>query len=84
MEPTSLQTLCEVLKPKRQNGNSEQQGSFGHYFEESKANIGIPLIRNLYFRSSHRGSSVMNPTSIHEDTGLIPGLAHWVKDLALL
>ena len=35
---------------------------------------------NNYFRSSHCGSVEMNPTSIPEDAGLIPGLAQWVKD----
>ena len=34
--------------------------------------------------SSHCGSAVMSPTSVHEDAGSSPDLAHWVKDSALL
>ena len=36
-----------------------------------------------YYRSSHCCSAVKNTTSIHEDADSIPGLAWWVKDLAL-
>ena len=33
---------------------------------------------NKQYRSSCHGAAEMNPTSSHEDVGLIPGLAQWV------
>ena len=35
-----------------------------------------------YFRSSLCGSVLTNLTSVHENVGLIPGLAQWVNNLA--
>ena len=34
---------------------------------------GVPIV----------AQQVMNPTSIHEDMGLIPALSQWVKDSVL-
>ena len=36
--------------------------------------MGVPVV----------AQQVKNPTSIHKDVGLIPGLTQWVKHLALL
>ena len=40
--------------------------------------------KECFVGSSHCGSAVTNPTSIHEDAGSIPGLAQQVKDPAWL
>ena len=59
----------------------------GSYCRRGKTRQALPRSACVYkrpFREFHCGSAVMNLTGIHENVSLIPGLAQWIKDLALL
>ena len=58
-----------------------------HYLFIAFANFSarvLFLFKDIYVRVSIAAQQLINPASIHEDTGSIPGLAQWVKDPALL
>ena len=41
------------------------------------------LFTNAFYRVPTVAQQVKNPTSIHENVGLIPGVDQWVEDPAL-
>ena len=49
----------------------------------SKLAISIEPFKKYILGSSCRAPVETNPSSIHEDVGLIPGPIQWVKDPAL-
>ena len=55
----------------RDEGLGIQKGPRARHLKE--CGLGVPAV----------AQQVRNPTSSHEDAGLIPGLYQWVKDPAL-
>ena len=78
--PHLFQTLEPITPlPSQKRGETTMRGNVGCF--EFGRSIRRPSRSKA--GSSHVAQQVTNPTSIHENVGLIPGLAQWVKDPAL-
>ena len=85
--PLSAAYLLFLLSP---HDESQHQVSIFSWTGDTVSTKALTVMSNKcckensrVFGSSHHGSVVVNPTSIHEDARSIPALAQRVKDLAL-
>ena len=69
MKKSDFIKIKSLLYEKQYQNNEKQARYRGKYLKI------IYLIKRLLPRSSRCGSVVTNPTSIHEDVGVIPGLS---------
>ena len=72
-----IKSICESIRKKY--SDKLGKGMTRKFIEKE---IEMTLNENM-LRSLHCSSVVMNPTSIHQDAGCIPGPAQWVQDPAL-